>query len=140
MHLLNCLLLLTPLLAEGLEECDSTNEKCQKGSGNNDAQKYSEEANVNSAYKAMFDTEGKFKRIDLEKDAEEEELDFIDVEGSEAQEETEETAKYTIRLESKYEEGITGVHLMNKYQQKYAMDEFVAGTGFEKFASQFIWS
>ena len=129
MHLLNCLLLVTPLLAEGLEECDSTDEECQKGSGTNDAQKYSEEANVNSAYKAMFDTEGKFKRIDIGKDVEEEEeIDFIEVEGSEAREENEEKAKYTIRLESKYEEGITGVHLMNKYQQKYAMDEFVEGS------------
>ena len=32
-----------------------------------------------------------------------------------------------IKLQSQYEEGITGVHLMNKYQQQYAMDEFVAG-------------
>ena len=32
-----------------------------------------------------------------------------------------------VKLQSQYEEGITGVHLMNKYQQQYAMDEFVAG-------------
>ena len=32
-----------------------------------------------------------------------------------------------MKLQSQYEEGITGVHLMNKYQQQYAMDEFVAG-------------
>ena len=32
-----------------------------------------------------------------------------------------------VKLQSQYEEGITGVHLMNKHQQQYAMDEFVAG-------------
>ena len=37
------------------------------------------------------------------------------------------TPLYTIRLSSAYEDNITGVHGMNKAQQKWAMDEFVAG-------------
>ena len=37
------------------------------------------------------------------------------------------TCSNQVKLQSQYEEGITGVHLMNKHQQQYAMDEFVAG-------------
>ena len=37
------------------------------------------------------------------------------------------TPNYTIVLNSAYEDNLEGVHLMNKYQQKFAMDEFVSG-------------
>ena len=37
------------------------------------------------------------------------------------------TPNFTIVLNSAYEDNLEGVHLMNKYQQKFAMDEFVAG-------------
>jgi hypothetical protein len=90
-----------------------------------------EELPQDAAYKNLFDEDGKFNR-DLAKAAlEGAEYDYL--EETALPEEGEEdvdhirTPLYSIKLSSQYDDNLAGVHLMNKYQQKWAMDEFVAG-------------
>ena len=83
-------------------------------------------------YRNMFDENGKFNRdlikTELEKD------EYNDVIEASLPENADEkafdhirTPLYTIRLSSAYEDNLRGSHLQNKYMQKWAMDEFVAG-------------
>ena len=83
----------------------------------------------------MFDEQGKFKHNLFNQELPKDEFDILEETDKETGEEEEEvieynhirTPLYTIRLSSAYEDNITGVHGMNKAQQKWAMDEFVAG-------------
>ena len=80
----------------------------------------------------MFDEKGKFKHNLINQEMPKEEFDIFEETDKDDEKESIEynhirTPLYTIRLSSAYEDNITGVHGMNKVQQKWAMDEFVAG-------------
>jgi hypothetical protein len=90
-----------------------------------------EELPQDAAYKNLFDEDGKYIR-DLAKDLLEG-ADYDYLEETALPEDGEEdvdhirTPLYSVKLSSQYDDNLSGVHLMNKYQQKWAMDEFVAG-------------
>ena len=86
-------------------------------------------------YQNYFDENGKFKANLFNQDLPKDEYEIVE-ESSQAEEEDNpeplkydhiRTPNFTIVLNSAYEDNLEGVHLMNKYQQKFAMDEFVSG-------------
>ena len=86
------------------------------------------------AYQNFFDENGKFKANLFNQDLPKDEYEVVE-ESSPVEEDSTENIEYdhmrtpnfTIVLNSAYEDNLEGVHLMNKYQQKFAMDEFVSG-------------
>ena len=87
--------------------------------------------NIDS-YKNMFDENGKFNRELIREELTKDEYTDVEQAGipegaNEAQYDHIRTPLYTIRLTSAYEDNLKGSHLQNKYMQKWAMDEFVAG-------------
>eukprot|EP00090_Calanus_glacialis_P045645 TRINITY_DN8611_c0_g1_i1.p1 TRINITY_DN8611_c0_g1~~TRINITY_DN8611_c0_g1_i1.p1 ORF type:complete len:759 (+),score=153.42 TRINITY_DN8611_c0_g1_i1:17-2293(+) len=83
-------------------------------------------------YKKMFDENGKFNRELIKDELARDEYTDVEQAGiPEGADETQydhiRTPLYTIRLTSAYEDNLKGSHLQNKYMQKWAMDEFVAG-------------
>ena len=87
------------------------------------------------SYQSMFDEQGKFKHSLFNQELPKDEFDIFEETDKDTDVEEEDiveynhirTPLYTIRLSSAYEDNITGVHGLNKVQQKWAMDEFVAG-------------
>ena len=84
----------------------------------------------------MFDENGKFKASMFTQEVPKDDYEVF--EGTDVNTAKEEdgpkiefnhihTPHYTITLQSSYEDNLTGVHGKNKFEQKWAMDEFVAG-------------